>query len=251
MKTGKADIVLITGGGSGIGRGLAERFHRSGATVVICGRRKQKLAEVAEHYPGMITEEVDVSDPMSVKALAHRIGEKFPYITVLVNNAGIQRLLDFTQELPPDLHILTEEIEVNLKGLIHVTAAFLPLLRRSPKKSMIVQIGSGLGFVPLVRAPVYSAAKAAVHSFTMSLREQMRGSNLRVVEIIPPVVETDLHSEQTRRPPNAMKLDVFIDEAFAGLEADEDEIAVGLVKKLRLGSRIAPGFFLKIINRAQ
>ena len=110
-------------------------------------------------------------------------------------------------------------------------------------------IGSGLAFVPLAAAPVYSATKAAVHSFTVSLRHQLRGTNVRVIELIPPVVETDLHRGQTRRPPSAMPLDAFVTAAMRGLNEGRDEVAVGLAKVLRTGSRVAPGFLLGVVNR--
>jgi len=241
--------VLITGGGSGIGAGLAGAFHARGASVIIAGRSRARLEAVAARHPGMAVEEVDVADAAQVAALAGRVLARWTALDTVVNNAGIQTLLDFRGAAPLDADTLGREVDVNLKGLLYVTNAFLPHLLAQPA-AMLVQIGSGLGYVPLAAAPVYSATKAAVHSFTISLRRQLRGSSVRVVELIPPVVETDLHRGQTRRPPRAMPLDVFVTAAMAGLESRRVEIPVGLARALRLGSRIAPGAFLNIVNRA-
>lgn len=240
--------VLITGGGSGIGAGLAAALHAKGAQVIIAGRTRERLQAVADRHPGMIAETVDVADAEQVTALADRMGANWPALDTVINNAGIQTLLDF--RAPVDPLTIAREIDVNLKGLILVANAMLPLLRRQPK-ARLVNVGSGLGYVPLVAAPVYSATKAAVHSFTISLRRQLAGSSVQVVELIPPVVETDLHRGQTRKPPRAMKLDAFVQTAMAGLEAGRPEIRVGLANVLAKGSRVAPGLFLNIVNKAR
>jgi uncharacterized oxidoreductase len=165
----------------------------------------------------------------------------------VINNAGVQELLDFSGA-PLSPAAISTEIDINLKGLIFVSNAFLPLLKRQPN-ARLVHIGSGLGYVPLASAPIYSATKAAVHSFTISLRHQLATSSVKVIEIIPPVVETNLHRGQTRKPPQAMSLNAFVKAAMAGLDAGRNEIPVGLAKVLRIASRIAPGLFLKIINK--
>jgi len=244
-----AKTVLVTGGGSGIGAGLAAAFHARGSSVIIAGRSRARLEAVAARHPGMVVEEVDVADPAQVAGLADRVLAAWPALDAVVNNAGIQTLLDFRGGASFDAATLGGEVDVNLKGLLYVTNAFLPHLLARPAATL-VQVGSGLGYVPLAAAPVYSATKAAVHSFTISLRRQLRGSSVRVVELIPPVVETELHRGQTRRPPRAMPLDAFVTAAMAGLDAGREEIPVGLAKVLRVGSRIAPGAFLNIVNRA-
>jgi len=240
--------VLITGGGSGIGAGLAAAFHAKGAQVIIAGRTRARLEAVAARHPGMRVEVVDVADAGQVAALAARMSADWPKLDTVINNAGVQSLLDFRE--PVDPQVIAREIDVNLKGVILVANAMLPLLRRQPK-ARLVNVGSGLGYVPLVAAPVYSATKAAVHSFTISLRRQFAGSSVEVMELIPPVVETDLHRGQTRKPPRAMKLDAFVAAAMAGLEAGHPEIRVGLAKVLARGSRVAPGLFLNIVNKAR
>jgi uncharacterized oxidoreductase len=240
--------VLITGGGSGIGAGLAAAFHSKGAQVIISGRSRDRLEAVASLHPGMEVEVVDVAEAGQVMDLADRIAARWPALDTVINNAGIQTLFDFREPVDPDK--IAREIDVNLKGLILVANAMLPLLRRQ-KQARLVNVGSGLGYVPLVAAPVYSATKAAVHSFTISLRRQLAGSSVQVIELIPPVVETDLHRGQTRKPPRAMKLDAFVQAAMAGLESARPEIRVGLAKVLAQGSRVAPGLFLNIVNKAR
>ena len=171
-----------------------------------------------------------------------------PHLTTLVNNAGIKRQLDFSGPEPPGPTVYTAEIATNLTGLIQVTSAALPLLRRA-SRARVVHVGSGLGFVPLAKAPVYSATKAAVHSFTVSLRWQLAGSSIQVVELIPPVVDTPLHRDMPSAPPMAMALDDFLDRAFRGLDRGSDEIPVGLGRVSQLGARIAPGLVFSLVNR--
>jgi uncharacterized oxidoreductase len=238
--------VLITGGGSGIGAGLAAAFHSKGAQVIIAGRSRDRLEAVAGLHPGMEVEVVDVAEAGQVVALADRIAARWPALDTVINNAGIQTLFDFREPVDPDK--IAREIDVNLKGLILVANAMLPVLRRQ-QQARLVNVGSGLGYVPLVAAPVYSATKAAVHSFTISLRRQLAGSPVQVIELIPPVVETDLHRGQTRKPLRAMKLDAFVQAATAGLESGRPEIRVGLANVLARGSRVAPGLFLNIVNK--
>ena len=172
------------------------------------------------------------------RALAD-VAARTPHLTTLVNNAGIQRLLDFTAAAPPGPADIAPEIATNLTGLINVTAAALPLLRRAPR-SRVVHVGSGLGFVPYAKAPVYSATKAAVHSFTVSLRRQLAGSTVQVVEIIPPVVDTPLHRDMPAAPPMAMPLGRFLDRAMRGLDVGKEEIPIGLGRLSQIGARVAP-----------
>jgi len=242
-----AGTVLITGGGAGIGAGLASAFHTRGATVIIAGRTRERVEAVAARHPGMQAEVVDVADPEQVAALADRVSARWPDLDTVVNNAGIQTLFDFSGPAMLDPAALGREVDVNLKGLLYVTNTFL----KRQSRARLVNVGSGLGYVPLAAAPVYSATKAAVHSFSISLRRQLAGSPVQIVEIIPPVVETDLHRDQSRKPPKAMKLDAFVAAAMAGLDSGQDEVAVGLAKVLRTASRVAPGLFLNIVNKAR
>lgn len=242
------ETVLVTGATSGIGAGLAERFHGRGAQVVLAGRDPDRLADVAGRLPGADSVVMDVADPASVTSALAEVTRRHPRITTLVNNAGVQRLLDFAAPVPPGPAEIAEEIATNLAGLITVTAAALPALRAA-QPARVVNIGSGLGFVPLAAAPVYSATKAAVHSFSVSLRRQLAGTGVRVVEIVPPAVETGLHRDQPRRPPGAMSLEAFLDGALRGLDAGTDEFGVGQARVLRIGARLAPRRLLALVNR--
>ncbi len=242
------DVVFVTGGGSGIGMGLAEAFHARGARVIIAGRTREKLEAVAARHPGMEIEDLEVSNAADVAACVERVSERHPGLNVVINNAGIRRLIDFGRAEAYRPEEIAEEIDVNLKGLIYVTNAFLPLLKQQ-STARLVHIGSGLGFVPLVFAPIYSATKAATHSFTVSLRTQLRGTGVKVIEIIPPAVETALDRTLSVKPPPAMKLDAFVSAAMAGLDAGREEVPVGLAKVLLTGSRIAPGFLLNMLTR--
>lgn len=243
-----SEVVLITGGGSGIGAGLAGAFHARGAQVIVAGHRRERVEAVAARHPGMHAEVVDVADPQQVAELAVRVRDRWPRLTTVINSAGIQHLFDFAEPGPVDPAELGREVDVNLKGTIYVVNALLPLLQAQPR-SRLVNVGSGLGYVPLAAAPIYSATKAAVHSYTIALRRQLRDSSVQVVELIPPVVATDLHRNLDQTPPRAMELDAFVDAAMAGLDAGRDEIVVGLAKALQILSRAAPSLGLKIVNQ--
>ena len=244
----RRDCVFVTGGGSGIGMGLAGAFHAKGAKVVIGGRTRSKLEAVAARYPGMETEEMDVSDAASVTACAKRIAARHPDLSTLVNNAGIQQTVDFSEREAHDPALIAREIDINFKGLVLVSNAFLPLLK-AQSAARLIHIGSGLAYVPLAAAPIYSATKAAVHSFTISLRRQLRETGITVIEIIPPVVRTELHAGQARQPPGAIPLDAFVAASMAGLKSGREEITVGRARVLKIASRLAPGLFLKIVNK--
>jgi len=241
------EVVLVTGASSGIGAGMAARFHARGARVVISGRNRARLESVAAARPGMVVVVLDVADADSVTRGMAEVAAHVPHLTTLLNNAGIQRMLDFSTADPPGPSDIEPEIATNFTGLVNVTAAALPLLRRAPR-SRVVHVGSGLGFVPFAKAPVYSATKAAVHSFTLSLRRQLAGSTVQVVEIIPPVVDTPLHRDMPSTPPMAMPLDTFVDRAMRGLDGGKDEIAIGLGRVSQVGARLAPKRLFSLIN---
>ncbi|HYN75422.1 MAG TPA: SDR family NAD(P)-dependent oxidoreductase [Candidatus Limnocylindria bacterium] len=240
-------VVLITGASSGIGAGIAARLHARGARVIISGRDQARLESVAAGHPGMSVVVMDVADPDSVTRAMAEVAASESHLTTLVNNAGIQRLLDFSAAEPPEHAEVASEVATNFTGLITVTAAALPMLRRAPR-SRVVNVGSGLGFVPYAKAPVYSATKAAVHSFTVSLRGQLAGSTVQVVEIIPPVVDTPLHRDLPSTPPMAMPLERFLDRAIRGLDSGKDEIPIGLGRVSQIGARVAPKRLFSLIN---
>src|ERR1017187_9562180 len=187
MKTA-GNTILITGGGSGIGRGLAEAFHALGNQVIIAGRRRQALDATTAANPGMASVTLDIEDPAKIRAFAAEVATRYPGLNVLVNNAGIMRVEKLkAQEV--DLATAESTIATNLLGPVRLTAALLPLLQKQPH-SAIMNVSSGLAFVPWASTPAYCATKAAIHSYTQSLRWQFRGSSTEVLELIPPYVAT-------------------------------------------------------------
>jgi uncharacterized oxidoreductase len=233
MKT-IGNTILITGGGSGIGRGLAEAFHALGNHVIIAGRRRSPLDETTAANSGMISLTLDIEDPANIRLFAAELAARFPALNVLINNAGIMRV-EQLQAQQDDLADAEAIIATNLLGPIRLTAALLPLLQRQPY-SAIMNVSSGLAFVPIVITPTYCATKAAIHSYTQSLRYQLRESTIEVLELIPPYVATDLLGGAS--DPRAMPLDKFIAEVMEILKAQPTaaEICVENVKRLRFAA---------------
>jgi len=224
------NTILITGGGSGIGRELAHRFRALGNKVIVAGRRREQLDKTISGREGMDAIELDVSDPASIEAAAREMLRGHPDLNVLINNAGIMiyEPLDSARDLSvPDAIVTT-----NLLGPIHLTDALVDHLKSRPDAA-IINVSSGLAFVPLVGAAVYSATKAAIHSYTLSLREALRGA-VEVIELIPPAVQTDLTPGQATRE-GYLPLNDYIEEVMELLikEPTPAEIAVERVKFLR------------------
>ena len=185
----KTNTVLITGGASGIGFALAERFILEGSSVIICGRREAKLKEAQSKYPQLHIRVCNVADPAERKALFTWATGTYPGLNILINNAGIQNRIQLQQQAAWET--LGEEVAINLEAPIHLSTLFIPHLLKQ-ERSAIINITSGLAFVPLANVPIYCATKAALHSFTLSLRHQLTGTPIVVIEIIPPAVDTDL-----------------------------------------------------------
>jgi len=235
MKT-THNTILITGGGSGIGRGLAEAFHRLGNQVIIAGRGQKSLDETIAANPGMKSVALDVSDPKSIQSFVARVTNDYPSLNVLINKAGIMRPENFL-EASNDMSTAEKTVTTNLLGPIRLTAALLPLLRKQPRAT-IMTVSSGLAFVPFAVTPTYCATKAAIHSYTQSLRYQLKGTKVEVIELIPPYVQTTLMGDQQADDPRAMPLDEFIDEAMSILKSQPDvkEICVEKVYPLRFSA---------------
>ena len=222
------NTVFITGGTSGIGRSLAEALHKRGNQVIISGRRKGHLAEVTKANPGMQSLELNVEDPASIAAVAKKLIAEYPKLNVLINNAGIMQIDDAAGAI--DDSVLVSIVTTNLLGPIRMTSALIGHLKKQPSAT-VINVSSGLAFVPLASTAVYSATKAAIHSYTQSMRYRLKGSSVRVLELIPPWVQTDLLNSKDE--PRAMPLAAFIEEAVTVLGTDAEEVLVERVKMLR------------------
>jgi len=222
------NTIFITGGGSGIGQGLAEAFNRLGNTVIISGRRIDRLQATIDANPGMLAVEFDVTDPASIKRVAAQLIEDHPALNVLINNAGIMLIDDAAGAV--DEQLLVSTLTTNLAGPIRMSAALVDHLKTQPNP-VIVNVTSILGFVPLVPTAIYSATKAALHSYTLSQRYALRAEGVQLIELAPPWVRTELlNSTEEER---AMPLDAFIDGAMAQFADGGDEILVGQAAFMR------------------
>jgi uncharacterized oxidoreductase len=232
MNFKEKNTILITGGGSGIGRGLAEAFHKLGSQVIIAGRRKDALEEVANANPGIAYEVVDVSDTASIPAFAESILAKHPALNAVIHMAGIMKLENLKDGA--DLAAVDSIIATNISAPIHLTAALLPHLKAQPNAA-IMTVTSGLAFLPLASTPTYCATKAAIHSWTLSLRYQLKGTGIEVIELPPPYVQTELMGTRQASDPRAMPLKDFLEEVMEILttQPDVQEVLVKNVYPLR------------------
>ena len=228
------NTILITGGTSGIGRALAEALHAKQNKVIIAGRRQQLLDEITNQHPGMVGLPLDVADEQSITSFAADVKTRFPDLNVLINNAGISRPETYTAD-EVDITTATAILQTNIASVIQLTAALLPLLRAQPHATLMATT-SGLAFVPLPSCPTYSASKAFLHSWFEALRFQLRNTNVEILELIPPYVQTELGGAQQASDPRAMPLDAFTNEVIQILEdnkIERGEILVERVKAMR------------------
>ena len=226
------NTILITGGGSGIGRALAEAFHARGDRVIVAGRRRAALDEVTRANPGMAAMTLDIADKAAVELFAGEVVAAHPALNVVINNAGVMRL-ETLADAPAALDDAEATVATNLLGPIRLTQALLPHLRRQARAS-VVTVSSGLAFVPMAATPTYCATKAAIHSWSVTLRKQLRGTPVEVVEIVPPYVQTELIGAAQKTDPHAMPLDAFTAEVMALLGEDRhEEIVVERCRPLR------------------
>jgi uncharacterized oxidoreductase len=238
------NTILITGGGSGIGRGLAEAFYALGNKVIIAGRRQSALEETTDANPGMASVTLDIDDPDAIRSFAEEVTELHPTLNVLINNAGIMRPENLKA---PQVADAEDIITTNLLGPIRLTAALLPHLQKQSSAALI-NVSSGLAFVPFPTTPTYSATKAALHSYTVSLRVHLQGTPVEVIEIIPPAVATDLTPGRNTDDPRFMSVEDYIAETMQILKTQPTpaEINVEKVKFLRFAE--ATGNFDKALQ---
>ncbi len=227
MKT-TGNTIFITGGTSGIGRGLAEAFHKLGNKVIIAGRRKALLDEVSEANPGIDGIKLDINDVDDIHRVAEKLIAEYPKLNVLVNNAGVMPFDDASGLI--DDEVSRRIIDTNLLGPIRMTSALIEHLKARPEAT-IIHNTSVLAYVPLAATAVYSATKAALHSYALSQRFALRNTNVKVQEIAPPWVDTDLIKKSG--DPRAMPLDVFLDKTMTGLKSDDPEVFVEEIAALR------------------
>ncbi|MCX6009399.1 MAG: SDR family NAD(P)-dependent oxidoreductase [Chloroflexi bacterium] len=246
----KNNTILITGGATGIGFSLAETLVSAGNKVIICGRREGKLKEAKDKLPQIQAKVCDVSREKERESLFNWVKDNFRDLNVLINNAGIQRMVNLKKGTQ-DLFSHENEVETNLIAPIHLSAYFIPLLLKK-KESAIINVSSGLGFVPIASMPVYCATKAAIHSFTVSLRYQLRDTSIKVFEIVPPAVDTELgkgtteEGDQEYRGISPSEVDKA---ALTAMANNEYDIVVGEAKGLVMGARTNPELTFQNMNR--
>ena len=234
--------ILITGGSAGIGLAFALKFLELGNEVIVTGRRQALLNQVKAKYPKLHTIQSDVADPAQTAALAARVKSDFPKLDVLMNNAGVM-LYKNLKAPAVDLAGLMTEMNINVGGVITTTSAFMAILRAN--KGTVINTSSALAFVPLPSAPIYSAGKAAIHSYTQSLRFQLEETGIEVIELMPPGVKTDMTVELAEGGVSVITTDELVKQSFAALKAGAVEIRPGQSKQLAFMRRLAPNF----INR--
>ncbi|GAA4313132.1 SDR family oxidoreductase [Nibribacter koreensis] len=239
------NTVLVTGGASGIGLAIAERFLQAGSTVIICGRREDKLHEAKQQHPTLHARVCDVAQEQERKELYNWIRENFPKMNVLVNNAGIQRRVNPVDTQEPWSET-QQELAINLEAPIHLCMLFAEHLKKQ-EKAAIINVTSGLAFTPAAFAPIYCATKAALHSFTVSLRFLLSKTSVEVLEIVPPAVNTDLGGVglHTFGEP----VDAFADSVMQRLDQGELEVGYGNSEQRRLASRQENDAFSEQMNQ--
>ena len=245
--------VLITGGTSGIGYEMAKQLLARRNTALVTGRNERRLQETKSSLPGVHTFRSDVSKPDEIESLCDHVLREFPNCDTLISNAGIMRNLNLND--PRSATDTTQEIDIGLIGPVQMVQHFLPHLK-TRSSALIVNVSSGLAFVPFPLSPIYSAAKVGLHAFTLCLRVQVRKSSVTVVELAPPGVETRLFRaefEKEMKGQKGMAVDVLVAKALKGIEAGKTEIRPGLSNLLYLMSRFAPslpfGQMAKMVQR--
>lgn len=233
------NTILITGGNGGIGLALAKKFVELENEVIITGRNQDKLDAAAKETPKLKTLRSDAADPGAVSELAREVKQKYPKLNVLVNNAGVMIYRNLGAS-DGDLAALTTEIDINISGPMRMVSSLIDLL--TTNHGTIINVTSGLAFVPLTAAPIYSATKAAMHAYTITLRQQLSDKGVEVIELMPPAVKTDLAAYPDDASFKVMTTDALVAATFKALAKGTQEIRPGQANQLRFMSRVAPGF---------
>jgi uncharacterized oxidoreductase len=232
------NTVLITGGATGIGYAMAESFLEAGNAVIICGRREERLLEAQKKHPDFHIKVCNVAEEAGRRTLVEWITTTFGNLNILVNNAGVQRDIDFTKGIAEFL-AGENEIKINLEAPIVLSGLFIPYLI-GKKEAAIINVSSGLGFVPIARMPVYSATKAGMHAFSMALRQQLLKLGIKVFEVVPPMVDTELNPEGRAKRGNFkvdLKPEEFVASVMKGFKNDVFEIGYGATEGFIKASR--------------
>ncbi len=244
------NTILITGGSSGIGFEMAKAFLAAKNKVIITGRNKAKLEKAKQQLGDVKTIQSDVSKPDSIRELYEQVAKEFPALNILINNAGVMSTINL-QDHNLSAEELTKEFDINVKGTIWMNDAFLPLLKKN-KTAATVTVSSGLAFVPLPITPVYCATKAALHSYTLSLRAQYKNTAVKVFELAPPATETELlagFNDDDMEGVSAMPVQALVDSFLKGFSKDKYEICPGQASQLKFMSRFFPSFILKQLSK--
>lgn len=244
----KNSTILITGGTSGIGLELVRQLTAQGANILITGRKHEALNETKKMFPNVSVFQSDVSRPGDIERLYKDVTGQFPDLNMIINNAGLMRLIDL-QDTAIDMEDITREIDTNLTGTIRMVHQFLPHLL-TKKSAAIVNVSSGIALMSYSSAPVYSASKAGVRAYTQALRLQLEDTRVKVFEMIPPGVNTNLQNDWIRQPNPAQMMSVerMVNVAIKGLQNDEPEIKPFLISVIKTAGRIAPGLLLKFAH---
>lgn len=238
----QGNTILITGGATGIGYAFAEAFLKIGNKVIICGRREDKLKEAQKSHPELVIRVCDVSDEEERQSLFEWTTNNFPDLNIIINNAGIQRTIDLTKGVA-ELKNGSDELKINLEAPIYLSAQFIPFFM-DKKDTAIINVSSGLAFTPMARMPIYCATKAALHTYSMTLRHQLKDLDIKVFEVIPPMIlDTELNMEgRAKSGTNLVNFKTptsteFVEAVMNGIQNDEFEIGYGSSVDLKKASR--------------
>ncbi|RIV23903.1 SDR family NAD(P)-dependent oxidoreductase [Fibrisoma montanum] len=240
--------ILITGGTSGIGLELVKQLSEQGATIIVTGRNRDALRQTKEQFPAVHLFQSDVSKPKDIEQLYKDVTQQFPGLNILINNAGLMRLIDL-QDDSLDIEDINREIATNLSGTVQMVHRFLPHLLKQ-QSAAIINVSSGIAFMPYSAAPIYSATKAGVRAYTQALRLQLENTQVKVFEMIPPGVKTNLQNDWVKKPDDNMMMEVdkMVKVAVDGLRKDKKELKPFMIRVVQTASRLMPNVLLNFAH---